>query len=104
MKKDQLDLDNGTVWIPDSKTANGVAEVPLTEIAIEAFRSQLAICGSGPYLFRTERSNGQAFLTFAFTIFARRTQTGSVLGALRTCGSRSCFDKEMLRCSRSTRR
>jgi integrase len=30
MKKDQLDLENGTVWIPDSKTPNGVAEVPLT--------------------------------------------------------------------------
>jgi hypothetical protein len=28
MKKDQLDLVNRTVWIPDSKTPNGVAEVP----------------------------------------------------------------------------
>jgi len=51
MKKDQLDLDNRTVWIPDSKTANGIAEVPLTEIAVEAFRSQLAIAGPGPFLF-----------------------------------------------------
>ena len=34
MKKDQLDLENGTVWIPDSKTPNGIAEVPLTEIAV----------------------------------------------------------------------
>ncbi len=42
MKKDQLDLDNRTVWIPDSKTPNGVAEVPLTEIAADAFRRQLA--------------------------------------------------------------
>ena len=37
MKKDQLDLENRTVWIPDSKTPNGVAEVPLTEIAVDAF-------------------------------------------------------------------
>src|SRR5439155_14794047 len=51
MKKDQLDLENGTVWIPDSKTPYGVAEVPLTEIAADAFRSQLAISGPGPYLF-----------------------------------------------------
>jgi len=29
MKKDQVDLDNSVVWIPDSKTPNGVAEVPL---------------------------------------------------------------------------
>ena len=40
MKKDQLDLENRTVWIPDSKTPNGVAEVPLTEIAADAFRKQ----------------------------------------------------------------
>jgi integrase len=51
MKKDQLDLVNRTVWIPDSKTPNGVAEVPLTDIAADAFRSQLAISGPGPYLF-----------------------------------------------------
>jgi integrase len=54
MKKDQLDLENRTVWIPDSKTPNGVAEVPLTEIAKEAFQSQLAISGTGPYLFPSE--------------------------------------------------
>ena len=46
MKKEQLDPENRTVWIPDSKTPNGVAEVPLTEIAVEASRSQLALLGS----------------------------------------------------------
>jgi hypothetical protein len=35
----------------DSKTASGVAEVPLTEFAVEAFRKQIAISGPGPYLF-----------------------------------------------------
>ena len=34
IKKEQLDLENRTVWIPDSKTPNGIAEVPLTEIAV----------------------------------------------------------------------
>ena len=33
---------------------NGVAEVPLTDIAVEAFRRQLAISGPGPYLFPSE--------------------------------------------------
>lgn len=32
MRKDQVDLTNAVVWIPDSKTPNGVAEVPLTEM------------------------------------------------------------------------
>jgi integrase len=54
MKKDQLDLENGTVWIPDSKTPNGVAEVPLTEIAVEAFQRQLALSGTSPYLFPSD--------------------------------------------------
>ncbi len=54
MKKDQVDLDNRTVWIPDSKTPNGVAEVPLTEIAAEAFRRQIAIAGPGQYLFPSD--------------------------------------------------
>ena len=28
MKKEQVDLGNGVAWIPDSKTPNGIAEVP----------------------------------------------------------------------------
>jgi hypothetical protein len=36
VKKDQVDLDNAVVWIPDSKTSNRIAEVPLTEVAVEA--------------------------------------------------------------------
>jgi integrase len=43
MRKDQLDIANATVWIPDSKTENGVAGVPLTPIAVGAFRNQLAL-------------------------------------------------------------
>jgi len=52
MRKDQVDLQNAVVWIPDSKTPNGIAEVPLTSLAIEAFKSQMAIPGEGPFLFR----------------------------------------------------
>jgi integrase len=40
MKKEQVDLAKRTVFITDSKTPTGVAEVPLTDIAVEAFRSQ----------------------------------------------------------------
>jgi len=56
MKKDQVDLQNAIVWIPDSKTPNGIAEVPLTQIAIEAFKSQIASSGRGPYLFPSDRN------------------------------------------------
>jgi integrase len=55
MRKDQVDLQNAVAWIPDSKTPNGIAEVPLTAIAIEAFMSQMANSGEGPFLFPSDR-------------------------------------------------
>jgi integrase len=55
MRKDQIDLQNAVAWIPDSKTPNGIAEVPLTAIANEAFKSQLANSGEGPFLFPSDR-------------------------------------------------
>ena len=45
MKKDQVNLESAVVWIPDSKTANGVAEVPLAEIAFKAFPYPWALAG-----------------------------------------------------------
>ena len=54
IKKDQVDLENRMLWIPDSKTPNGVAEVPLTELAVTAFRDQIRLSGDGPYLFPSE--------------------------------------------------
>jgi integrase len=54
MKKDQLDLPNAVVWIPDPKTPNGIAEVPLTPLAVDAFRDQLSIAGDGLFLFPSD--------------------------------------------------
>ena len=58
MKKDQVDLTNMTIWIPDSKTDNGIAEVPLTPIAADALRNQIALSGPGQYLFPSEKKPG----------------------------------------------
>ena len=38
MRKENADLDNAVVWITDSKTPNGIAEIPLTPLAIQAFQ------------------------------------------------------------------
>ena len=57
MKKDQVDLANAVLWIPDSKTPNGVAELPLTKLAAQAFRNQIALSGKGEYLFPSESSS-----------------------------------------------
>jgi len=56
MKKEQLDLTNATVWIPDSKTPNGVAEVPLTPLAVDAFRDQIRLSPCSPYLFPSDQN------------------------------------------------
>ena len=56
VRKDQLDLANAVVWIPDSKTPTGVGEVPLTDLAVEAFRDQLSLAGPGPWLFPSGRN------------------------------------------------
>ena len=56
MKKENLDLENAVVWIPDSKTPNGVAEVPLTPLAVEAFRDQLRLSPCSPYLFPSDEN------------------------------------------------
>ncbi len=54
IRKEQVDLENATVWIPDSKTPNGIAEVPLTDLAVEAFREQIRVAGPGPWLFPSD--------------------------------------------------
>ena len=56
VRKDQIDLANAVVWIPDSKTSAGVGDVPLSDLAVEAFRDQLSLAGPGPWLFSSDRN------------------------------------------------
>jgi len=56
MKKEQVDLENAFAWIPDSKTPNGIAEVPLTDLAVEAFRDQMQVSGPGLWLFPSDEN------------------------------------------------
>jgi Phage integrase family len=43
-------------WIPESKTPSGRAELPLTELAAEAFRDQIELAGPGDWLFPSSES------------------------------------------------
>lgn len=56
MTREQVDLANSVLWIPDSKTPSGVAELPLTPMAVQALRDQMAIAGRSSYLFPSEES------------------------------------------------
>src|SRR5207237_6178457 len=41
MKKSQVDLGNRLVHIPKSKTPNGEGDMPMTQLAWEAFKAQM---------------------------------------------------------------
>ena len=51
MRKEQVDLENGIVHLPDSKTVNGIADMPMTDRVREAFASQMKQSGDSDYLF-----------------------------------------------------
>jgi len=77
MKKDQIDFINGVLWIPDSKTPNGVAEIPLTKLALEAFRNQIATSGDGESLFPSDRNN-QGHLRSLWTAWRKALKRAKV--------------------------
>jgi integrase len=51
MKKSQVDLENLLVHIPDSKTPSGIGDMPMTEAARQAFKSQMEETPGSEYLF-----------------------------------------------------
>ena len=55
MRKGQVDLENGIVHLPDSKTVNGIADMPMTDRVREAFASQMKQSGDSDYLFPSPR-------------------------------------------------
>ena len=55
MKKEEVDLENGVAHIADSKTVNGIGDMPLTQAAREAFRRQMEESAGSEYLFPSPR-------------------------------------------------
>ena len=55
MRKQQVDLQNGIVHLPDSKTVNGIADMPMTERVRQAFASQMKQSSDSDYLFPSQR-------------------------------------------------
>ncbi len=88
IKKSQVDLNNWVVWIPDSKTPNGVAEVPLTDLATEAFRHQIEVAGPGDWLFPSEKRDGHQG---SFKAVWRRTLRSAGVPYFRIYDLRSTF-------------
>ena len=55
MRKEQVDMENGVVHLPDSKTPNGVGEMPISDLAYRAFQAQIEATPASEYLFPTPR-------------------------------------------------
>lgn len=89
MKKDQLDFLNAVLWIPDSKTPNGVAEIPLTKLALKAVKDQLAISGNGEFLFPSDL-NQKGHLRSLRTAWRKALKRSSV-PYFRFCDLRSTY-------------
>ena len=87
MRKEDVDVEKAVVWIPDSKTPTGVAEVPLTELAIEAFRDQMALGGPGSYLFpNSDSANGyQASFKKVWTATLRKAGVPDLRSTIDLC-------------------
>ena len=64
LNKEQVDIANKVVFVADSKTPTGVSEVPLTDLAAEAFQEQLRVAGPGAWLFPSSRKPDQHQLSF----------------------------------------
>jgi len=59
MRKEHVDLENDLIHIPDSKTVNGIGDMPMTPLAREAFVRQMAEAGDSEYLFPSPKPNAQ---------------------------------------------
>lgn len=67
MTKDQVDIANKVVFIKDSKTPTGISEIPLTDIALEAFQDQLKLAGPEIWLFPSSRKATEHQVNFKKT-------------------------------------
>jgi integrase len=59
MRKEPVDLENGVVHIADSKTANGIGDMPLTADACEAFKRQMEKTPGSEYLLPSPKAKAQ---------------------------------------------
>jgi integrase len=51
IKKSQIDLENSLAHISDSKTSNGIGDMPMTELARQVFKAQMEAKPDSEYVF-----------------------------------------------------
>src|SRR5260370_24497882 len=64
MKKEQVDQDNWVVHIADSKTVNGIGDMPMMEAARDAFQRQIQETPGSEYMVRSPKQKARkAYMT-----------------------------------------
>jgi integrase len=79
MRKEQVDLENRLVHIPDSKTPNGEGDMPMTEVARLAFRDQIEEAGESAYLFPSPRKGRAPHMTNLRKVWTTTLKKAGVL-------------------------
>ena len=79
MKKEQVDLENLVVHIPDSKTPSGIGDMPMTKVAARAFKAQMKASRGSEYLFpTTDPTSAKPYISTLKTTWTSTLKRASV--------------------------
>lgn len=78
MRKEQVDIENRLVHIPDSKTPNGEGDMPMTEMAWLAFKDQIDDADESNYLFPSPRKGRSPYITNLRKVWATTLKKAGV--------------------------
>ena len=80
MKKSQVDLENSFVHLSESKTPSGIGDMPMTEIARDAFKAQIEATPGSEYLFPTPSTRARKpYITSLRKIWEKTLRRAGVL-------------------------
>jgi integrase len=82
---ENINWDRRTIFVPDSKTINGVREVPLSDRVLTLLRARCALRKEG-WVFPSKRSASGRLTTMARRFREARTKAGLPKGLVLYCG------------------
>ena len=78
MRKDEVDFENRLVHIPDSKTPNGEGDMPMTDLAWQAFKYQIEEAKGSDYLFPSPKKGRKPHITNLRKVWAATLKKAGV--------------------------
>jgi integrase len=78
MRKVDVDMENRLVHILDSKTPNGEEDMPMTELAWEAFKDQIEMAKGSDFLFPSPKKGQKPHITNLRKVWAAMLKKAGV--------------------------